>query len=126
MGLFMKGDGKGGFTPWSISDAGFFVGGDAKALSVVMTPTGPAFVATQNQDSVLVFARTNAMLQKTIAVDHLDVSAEIHFVGNRKQKIEFYHGNGFLSQSSRFLEMPENATKIVITNYKGDKREVQP
>ena len=38
--------------------------------------------------------------------------------------MEFYYGSTFLSQSSRKMKVDKDAAKIVITDFKGNKREV--
>ena len=43
--------------------------------------------------------------------------------GNKKH-IEFYYGSTYLSQSSRKFELTEDVNKIIITDFKGGKREV--
>jgi len=43
---------------------------------------------------------------------------------NKKKKVEFYYGSTFLSQSSRKMKIDKNTAKIVITDFKGNKREI--
>lgn len=127
-GLCLMGDGKGAFKPLSLLKSGFRVSGDAKALANIHTALGEdVLIATQNQDSLLAF-RKNPILEKNIikwiSLLPNDFSAEITYQNGSKKQLEFYYGAGYLSQSSRKLQVEKNMTKIIITNYKGEKRKV--
>ncbi|MEP6904667.1 MAG: hypothetical protein ABI875_01210, partial [Gemmatimonadales bacterium] len=54
-GLFLHGDGKGGFTPVSTSKSGFFVPGQARDIQRIRTRQGDRFVVTRTNDRPLVF-----------------------------------------------------------------------
>ena len=127
-GLYLKGDGKGKFTSTTIAASGFFVKGDGKALATLHTAKdGDVFIATQNQDSVKVFAKTkndDVSKKKWITLLPDDFYAEVIYKNNSKKKLEFYYGSGFLSQSTRKIAVDKDAIKIVITNFKGNKREI--
>jgi hypothetical protein len=127
-GLLLKGNGKGGFTNATIAESGFFVKGDAKGLATIRTANDEQLLlATQNQDSLLVFRKKevqNGNPIKWIIISSNEVSADIIFNNGRKRRIEFYYGSTFLSQSSRKIPMEKDAVRIVITDFKGNKREV--
>ena len=127
-GLLVKGNGKGDFTSTTIAQSGFFVKGDAKALAIIHTAKNEELLlATQNQDSLLVFRKKevqNSDAVKWISLSPQDVSADIFFNDGRKRRIEFYYGSTFLSQSSRKIPMEKDVVKVVITDFKGNKREV--
>jgi hypothetical protein len=125
MGLCLKGDGKGNFTPLTIAQSGFFVPGDAKALAKIHdAKNNDLYIATQNQDSVMVYAKsTSTKNNKWINLQPEDFSADIIYKNGNKKHVEFYYGNTYLSQSSRKLEIANDVNKIIITNYKGAKRE---
>jgi hypothetical protein len=56
MGLYLKGDGHGSFTPFSIAASGFYLRGDAKGLARVHTARNEdIYIATRNQDSLAAF-----------------------------------------------------------------------
>jgi hypothetical protein len=128
MGLVLMGDGKGHFSPLSIAESGFYVKGDAKALARVHTANKEdLFIATQNQDSVMVFSNTLTPKSATtgwVALQPGDFSATIYYKDNHKQYTEFYYGSSFLSQSSRTIPLTDNVAKIIITDFKGTKREL--
>ncbi|HXO75343.1 MAG TPA: hypothetical protein VN824_08920, partial [Puia sp.] len=57
MGLYLKGDGHGSFTPLSIAASGFYLRGDAKGLARLHTARNEdIYIATRNQDSLAAFA----------------------------------------------------------------------
>ncbi|MEJ7692395.1 VCBS repeat-containing protein, partial [Daejeonella sp.] len=127
MGLCLKGNGKGGFTAMTIAESGFFIKGDAKGLARIHTDSGgELMLATQNQDNLLVYSRESGQGQiKTnwISLRPHDLSADIIFKDNKKRRVEFYYGDTYLSQSSRKLALDKGVLKVVITDYKGDKRD---
>jgi hypothetical protein len=128
MGLCMKGDGKGNFSPVSLQKSGFFVNGDAKGLATVHTAKDEDIViATQNQDSLMVYSKNPVYAKnilKWIKLNPDDFYAEVVYQNGKKRKIEFYYGSTYLSQSSRMFPVDKNYKSIIITNYNGDKRKV--
>jgi hypothetical protein len=103
-GMCLKGDGKGDFKSISIAESGFLVKGDAKGLARIHTARNEdLFIATQNQDSLLVFAKHTSGpsgTTKWIQLNPGDLAAEVTFKDGRKRKIEFHYGSTYLSQSS--------------------------
>ncbi len=128
MGLCLKGDGKGNFSSMTIAKSGFFVKGDAKGLATLHTAKNEDIViATQNQDSLLVFKRNSKQLpgtEKWINLKPDDFCADLEYKDGRKRKLEFYYGSTYLSQSSREILIDKKIKTITITNFKGIKRQV--
>ena len=63
-GVFLRGDGKGGFAASPPRESGFFVPGQARDIQRLRTRRGDLYVVTRNNDSPLVFrASGGAMLQ---------------------------------------------------------------
>ncbi len=127
MGLYLQGDGKGNFTPVSLQKSGFFVPGDGKALATLHTAKNEdILIATQNADSLVSFQKTasyNKNIMKWIPLRSDDFCADITYKNGTKRHQEFYYGSTYLSQSSRKLPVEKEVIKIIITNYKGTKRE---
>ena len=127
-GLYLRGDGKGNFKTVPLSESGFFVSGDAKSLAVLHTAKNEdIYLATQNQDSIKVYAKNisaGQINQKWISLKQDDSYADILFKNNKKRRVEFYYGSTYLSQSSRKMLIENDVVKIIITNFKGGKREV--
>ena len=127
-GVCLKGDGKGNFLPMTVAESGFFVKGDGKGLALIHTGRGQdILVATQNQDSVLVYNKTSGAAkedQTWMNLNQNDFYADIFYKGKKERRIEFYHGGTYLSQSSRGLVTGKDVKKVVITDYQGKKREL--
>jgi hypothetical protein len=116
-GLVMTGNGKGGFTPLSILESGFFLPGNAKALITLRNKSGNLLIAaSQNKGPLKLYAaRRNG---KTINISTGDVAAIITMEDGTKQRSELNYGSSFLSQSSRFLNLPLKAKSYTIVNEK--------
>jgi hypothetical protein len=73
----------------------------------------------------MVYAKSiNTKNSKWINLQPEDFTADIIYKNGNKKHVEFYYGNTYLSQSSRKFEITNNVNKIIITNYKGAKREI--
>lgn len=122
-GAILIGDGKGNFQLSTSAQNGFYVPGDAKALAMLNHEKGRTLLATQNRDSLKVF---QMQLQRpVIKPDAQDAFGEIVFENGRKKKVEFYYGSGYLSQSTRTIEVPVGTKEIYLTNYKGARRKAE-
>ena len=125
-GLCLKGDGKGNFKALPVPESGFFVAGDAKGLAKIHTATNEEiFIATQNQDSIVVSAKTalHPAIAKWIKLKPDDMCADVIYKNGDKRRVEFYYGSTYLSQSSRTFAFTKDMQKLTITNFKGAKRE---
>ena len=54
-GVFLRGDGQGGFASVPMTESGLYVPGETRALARVLTPSGPVVVAARNGAGPLVF-----------------------------------------------------------------------
>ena len=123
-GLFLKGDGKGGFKPLTILQSGFFVPGNAKALVKLRSSNNKCLlVASENKGSLKTFVLKKDL--KYISVNPTETSAIVTYKNGKKQKREIYYGASFLSQSGRFLNVDANISKIDIRDYKGNVRTIK-
>ncbi|GAA4432891.1 VCBS repeat-containing protein [Pontibacter saemangeumensis] len=128
-GLYLKGDGKGGFRPVPLSESGFFVDGDAKAVAQLFGAKGQKLtLVTQNNDSLLIFAPTTRVENQAsvLALQPLDCLATITFKNGKKQVKEFYYGHTYLSQSSRKLIITSDMASVVLKDFSGRTREIKP
>ncbi|OFY60554.1 MAG: hypothetical protein A2V46_09090 [Bacteroidetes bacterium RBG_19FT_COMBO_42_7] len=124
IGLYLQGDGKGGFSPFPGRESGFFVDGDAKALSGLTLKDGSSLIlAALNSDSLKVI-KPLRLSQKSIRLKNDDVSAEITYKNGDKEYLEFYYGIGYLSQSSRVCPVPEGVVSVIFTTYTGKSRKI--
>lgn len=122
-GLVLINDGKKNFNVQQLAISGFYVGGNAKSLSTIIVKNEIVNIATQNNGPVKAFKLNSH--NKIRAISNNDVFALIEFADSKKQKQEFYFGNSFQSQSSRYLTMYENAQKIQITNAKDEVKNLK-
>ena len=108
-GLLLEGDGKGNFNPRNFTETGFLVDGDSRSLAKLNVDGKNLMLATQNNDSLKAFSYPSKK-QKHIRVPDDKASALINYPNGKHRKIEFYKGEGYLSQSTRIITLPENAT----------------
>ncbi len=122
-GLYLSGDGKGGFTPLSILKSGLYIPGNGKALVRLRGAGGGSLLAAgQNRGPLKLFAQRHPL--PTFALQPADVSVLIHYRNGRTRKEEAYYGASFLSQSGRFIDWISNIDYVEITDNKGQKRVV--
>ncbi|OOQ57325.1 VCBS repeat-containing protein [Mucilaginibacter pedocola] len=124
MGLYMKGNGKGGFSEVSMAQSGLFINGDGKGLATVQSGGKELFVATQNQGPVKVYQKTAADGTKWIKLNPADFYADVTYKNGSKKRVEFYYGSTYLSQSSRAFKLDAGVAKATITAFDGKKREI--
>jgi len=135
MGLYLKGDGHGSFTPLSIAASGFYLRGDAKGLARVHTARNEdIYIATRNQDSLAAFvavpAASSSSSSGAPSSDHwlplqpTDFFADLQYADGHHQHIEFYYGSTYLSQSSRQFRIPPGVNRIMISDFAGHQRKI--
>ena len=108
LGLVLKGDGQGHFIPLSSKDSDFFVSGDARALVRIRSSTGELYAASVNNGSLKVFKKNHSTDNEIIA-DSKNQSITVILENGKQRKTEFYLGEGYLSQSSKSLQLPITA-----------------
>jgi hypothetical protein len=120
-GLYLKGDGRGGFSPASILQSGIFIPGNGKAL-VGLRSAGNKYLlaASENRGPLRIFELKKS--GKLLSVQPSDVRAEIRLKNGKARKQELYYGSSFLSESSRFLQVSDQVESIDVFNIEGKKR----
>lgn len=130
VGLYLRGDGRGGFDAIPHAESGFFVDGDARGLAILRGKDGdPLYVATQNNDLLRTFvparsASARGASQQVVSPRPLDVAADITYEDGATQRLELYYGSGYLSQSSRRFLVPGDAAKVTLYGSDGSMREI--
>jgi len=123
-GLLLKGDGTGHFLPQSIKESGIYIPHDGKALVKLMGASGDYLVAaSQHQEALKLFRLKRGV--KNVRIEPDDVSAVVTFSNNKSRKEEFYYGNSFLSQSSRFILLDSSVRSVTIKNAGGKSRSLE-
>ena len=123
-GLFLKGNGKGGFKPLSIMQSGIYLPGNGKGL-VTLAGAGNKYLlaASENKGPVKVFeCETGSRIIKLLPDD---AYALITYKNGRTEKREFYYGSSFLSQSGRILNINNKMAAVQITNNRGSARNIR-
>ncbi|MVM39748.1 RNA-binding protein [Spirosoma sp. HMF3257] len=98
-GLVLKGDGKGGFSPLTMTQTGFYAPGNAKALISYPDAQGHCKLAvTQNRGPLLVFAVQQPQIFTPLDTKTTTVTVRLKNGQMRKQEIPF--GTSFYGQSA--------------------------
>ncbi|HWC75230.1 MAG TPA: VCBS repeat-containing protein, partial [Gemmatimonadales bacterium] len=71
-GLFLRGDGHGGFTPVRAAESGFFVPGAARDIQRLHTRAGDLYVVARNNDRPLFFRAAPASARRPLALLRFD------------------------------------------------------
>lgn len=121
-GMCMLGDGHGNFSMMKDqSKTGFVVSGEARGIAQLMTKDRSLFLVANNNEPVQFFS-TPISKEKNIPLKKDDAYALITQPNGDVYRQEFYFGNGYLTQSSRVLRVPESALKVEIVNSGGIHR----
>lgn len=123
IGLFLSGDGQGNFTSVAGHQSGFFADGDVKGMAELLRTDGSNLILiAQNSDSLKAYSTGGK--RRIIRLKKNDGFADLYYKNGRIERKEFYHGSGYLSQSSRIIAVPGQAISIKITNYSDGVREI--
>ncbi len=125
-GALLKGNGDGSFKVVPLEESGFVNDFDGSGLGILRDINGNTFVLSANNNGPLKVFETNYPQKnnKTIFVDDDTQFATIFYKNGDQQKLEFYYGFGYLSQSTRSILINDKIKKIQTTNFKGIKRNV--
>ncbi|QHT71475.1 VCBS repeat-containing protein [Rhodocytophaga rosea] len=119
-GLYLRGDGKGNFSSVHLGKSGFFMDADARSLIQLYTGNGDALIiGSSNADSLQVYSTTVPQKSKLYNLDGLDAFGTLRMKNAKSRKVEFYYASGYLSQSSRTLEIPEEVEYFEIVDSRG-------
>lgn len=130
VGLYLQGTGQGSFIPRSMQQSGFCVQGDAKGAAALYGKKGEKILLfTQNQDSLKVYTRKRmgrAADSKAFLIQlrPTDAGALVTYANGRKERIEFYYGSTFLSQSARRFQRTGAMASVLIYDFNGRSRKL--
>ena len=120
VGLYLRGDGEGGFHPSRASETGFFSDGDAKGLAKIALAKSGSLVLVGNNSGPVKAFRSNET-SKSYAPKSDDAFALLFPENGKIRRHEFSHGSTYLSQSSANLVYPPGVVKIEIVKADGKK-----
>lgn len=123
IGWLLTGDGKGHFKSVDVKESGFFVQGDAKSMVNIFTKNKELTLVAINNGELNIHARNK---EQIYTAQPKDIAAFIKFKDGSRQMIEFTYGAGYLSQRSRKLTIPTQATSVIIIDTKGTQTEILP
>ncbi len=113
-GLILKNIGKGQFKAIEMTESGFYVPHDARALSRVgLANQKQLFIATQNKDILKVFSPKGNNI-KAYPLSKNEVKAQITLKNGQKRLKEFYWGSSFLSQEPHSFLMDNSIQEVRI------------
>lgn len=121
-GLYLKGDGKGNFSATPYHSSGYYIPSNGKAAVKFLYNNQYATAISQNNAPLLVFKMNRPARSIRLNID--DIAVDIFLKNGSVRREEGYYGNSFLSQSSRFIMINNQAKKANIINNKGITREV--
>ena len=118
-GLILKNMGKGQFKAIEMTESGFYVPHDARALSrVSLKNQKQLFIATQNKDILKVFSPKseirNPKSEIVYPLSKNEVKAQITLKNGQKRLKEFYWGSSFLSQEPHSFLMDNSIQEVRI------------
>ena len=117
-GLVLLNNRKKGFRSLSIIESGFYTPANGRALVELVVQNNFAVAVGQNRDLLKLFS-ANQRIHTVIRLQPNETHAIIHLKDGSKRKEEYSFGQGFLSQSSRFVLLnPSVASADVYTGNK--------
>ncbi len=125
VGQYLRGNGKGRFTPVPVTRSGFFADKDVKGMAQLVTREGNrVVVVANNNDTLQAYTTRPATPLVSIEPAALEHKARITHADGRTEWRELYYGSGYLSSSSRRLTVPAGAT-VTLFDYAGRSRSVK-
>ena len=100
-GTLLLGDGKGHFRAVSPAESGLQVDGDAKGLAMVSTGASFCYLVTSNNGPVQCLTVPTGKPRPIQRLKPTETTGLIRHPDGRIERVEYYYGSGYLSQSSR-------------------------
>lgn len=117
---------QGDFT-WKIPpprDVNLIADGDKKALARIRMMEDDFFVFTENNGYMQILEYGPKPSGKPIKLNYLDWYALLNIDKKMTKKIEFYYGNGHLSQNSRYVFINNEIKDVRLSDYQSNTREI--
>lgn len=124
-GIVLLNLGKGKFRTLSIAESGFYTPANGRALAGLVVNGQAGLVAGQNRDFIKLFQQT-LNKELPLKIQDQETHAMIHFKNGLKRKEEYHFGQGFLSQSSRYMLLTPEMKYVDIFSGTKKTRTIQP
>lgn len=126
-GLLLKGNGDGTFRSIRSIESGFYNWAEGRALAQLSTGLGQEMVVAGVCDGPVKSYSYQTEETWAVPIGKEDCAALIRFKDGSHKKVEFYYGQGYLSQNSRQLKLvPDNIDQVLIYNYLREQRTLKP
>lgn len=119
IGQVVTGDGRGKFTPVSVTESGFFVDGDAKGIVQLHAGRRWVTLVTQNNDSLKIFSRESGTTLKALRLKAGEVTAILTLKDGRSRRMEPGYGSTYLSQNPRNIPITGDIAKVTLFDLSG-------
>ncbi|SNY94856.1 VCBS repeat-containing protein [Flagellimonas pacifica] len=121
LGVVMISNGDGSFNTLELDESGFLNDFDGSGLAILKNAKNENQIMVANNNGPLKIFKANLVKEnhRMIHVGANATYANIILKDGRKYKKEFYHGSGYLSQSSRNILVNEIIKKVQITDVNG-------
>ncbi|MDH4091226.1 MAG: VCBS repeat-containing protein [Cyclobacteriaceae bacterium] len=123
IGLYLSGNGKGGFRPVSVTKSGFLADRDAKGMARMVSGDGRELVIVGNNDNALQAYATQHS-GKYYRAEKNDAYAIVTLKNGQLYRHEFYYGSTYFSQSSRDLKLSPEMTSVKVFDFQGNDKEI--
>jgi hypothetical protein len=126
-GIFLKGNGKGKFTPMLPINTGLLIDKNAKGVASIQVKNQQVYLFSNNNGPLQAYQYSPTMKK----IEPLNIPAHIFkaiitFNDSSQRVQEFYYGSSYLSQSSRKFPLFGNEVLINFYDYKGAKEMTIP
>ena len=123
-GLILLGDGKGHFNSLGLKESGVMIDGNGKALGELVLNNQYTLIASQNEGTMKMF-KLNEPVSTIFSANPNDAYAIIHLKKGGKRKLEFYHGTGFMTQSTSNIQLNKSINFAEVFDNNGKSRKIQ-
>ena len=118
-GLYLKGNGEGGFEAIENSKSGININGDSRGVSKIVINGVPTYLFGSNSEPLKAY--TYFTDNRVLNLPQNTLKAKITYRDGSKRLYEFYYGSSFLSQSKNFILLNGNEESIELYDLEGNK-----
>jgi enediyne biosynthesis protein E4 len=121
IGLYLRGDGSGNFSPVNVLNSGFLVDKDAKGLAKLILSDGRELILSAINNDKMKAHKTNGS-KKYFYPANNDSYALVTLNNGKTYKHEFSFGSTYLSQSSRAMVLASDIKGFEVFDFQGKKK----